>query len=61
MDGNVKRVLTRVYDVDTSVTDRGTLKELWSRARHLVEAALPGAAGACNEALNGVGRSDLYA
>jgi A/G-specific adenine glycosylase len=55
LDGNVKRVLARLLDLDRPITHPSVLKLLWGEARHLVEAAPPGAAGACNEAVMELG------
>ncbi|MBK8050646.1 MAG: A/G-specific adenine glycosylase [Anaerolineales bacterium] len=55
LDGNVKRVLARVFDIAEPVNQPPVLRELWSRARQFVEAAPDGAAGACNEALMELG------
>lgn len=55
LDGNVKRVLARLADVDTPVSAGETLGELWDMARRVVEAAPPDAAGVCNEALMELG------
>ena len=55
LDGNVKRVLSRLADIDRPIDDRATLKLLWALARAVVEAAPKGSAGACNEALMELG------
>jgi len=55
LDGNVKRVLARIYDIDQPVAAPATLRTLWQLAREVVEAAPAGAAGACNEALMELG------
>jgi A/G-specific adenine glycosylase len=55
LDGNVKRVLSRVADIDRPIDETATLKELWRLARQVVEAAPPGSAGACNEAIMELG------
>ena len=55
LDGNVKRVLARLADIDTPVNASGTVRELWDLARAVVDAAPPDAAGACNEALMELG------
>ncbi|RIK39041.1 MAG: A/G-specific adenine glycosylase, partial [Chloroflexi bacterium] len=55
LDGNVKRVLSRLADIDQPVDETATRKELWRLARHIVEAAPTGAAGVCNEALMELG------
>jgi A/G-specific adenine glycosylase len=55
LDGNVKRVLSRLADIDRPVEATGTLAELWGLARQMVEAAPPGQAGAVNEALMELG------
>ncbi len=51
LDGNVKRVLARLADLATPVEAPATLREMWSLARVLVEAAPEGEAGVLNEAL----------
>ena len=51
LDGNVKRVLTRLADIDAPIEATATLSDLWVLARALVEAAPPGEAGVLNEAL----------
>jgi len=51
LDGNVKRVLSRLADVAEPVDERATIKAMWAVARDLVEAAPDGSAGALNEAL----------
>jgi A/G-specific adenine glycosylase len=51
----VKRVLSRLADIDRPIDDRATLKLLWALARAVVEAAPKGSAGACNEALMELG------
>jgi len=55
LDGNVKRVLSRLADIDQPINETATLKLLWQLARTLVEAAPEGAAGVCNEALMELG------
>jgi A/G-specific adenine glycosylase len=55
LDGNVKRVLSRLADIAQPVDATATLKTLWQLARAIVEAAAPGSAGACNEALMELG------
>lgn len=55
LDGNVKRVLSRLADIAQPITETATLKLLWQLARELVAAAEDGAAGACNEAIMELG------
>jgi A/G-specific adenine glycosylase len=55
LDGNVKRVLARLLDLDQPIDRPAVLRQLWQQARALVEAAEPQAAGACNEALMELG------
>lgn len=55
LDGNVKRVLARVYDVDGEIGKSSTETHLWSLAEGLVEAVGPGQAGPLNEALMDLG------
>ena len=55
LDGNVKRVLSRLADIDQPINEPATLKTFWQQARILVEAAPPDRAGACNEAIMELG------
>ena len=55
LDGNVKRVLARLLDLDQPIDQPAVLKLLWQNARLLVEAAAPGEAGACNEGIMELG------
>ncbi len=55
VDGNVRRVLARLWDVDRPVEAASTRRFLWEQARALVEAAPPGQAGQLNEALMELG------
>lgn len=55
LDGNVKRVLARLFDVDAPVAEPAVVDKLWALARAIVESAPPGAAGATNEALMELG------
>ena len=55
LDGNVKRVLSRLANIDEPINTTPTLKLLWQLARELVAAASPGTAGACNEAIMELG------
>lgn len=55
VDGNVKRVLSRLDDVAESIDERATQKRLWARAKELVEAAPQGEAGTFNESLMELG------
>ncbi|MEZ4679520.1 MAG: A/G-specific adenine glycosylase [Caldilineaceae bacterium] len=55
LDGNVKRVLSRLADIDQPITETATLKLLWQLAREVVEATPPQQAGACNEAIMELG------
>jgi len=55
LDGNVKRVLARLYDIDQPINAPTVLRQLWEMARKIVEAAPAGAAGDCNEALMELG------
>ncbi len=54
LDGNVKRVLSRLYDIETSIDDSSTVKRLWRLSEDLVRAAGTNA-GAFNEALMELG------
>jgi A/G-specific adenine glycosylase len=55
LDGNVKRVLSRLADIDQPVQETATLKQLWRLATELVQAAPEGGAGLLNEALMELG------
>jgi len=55
LDGNVKRVLSRLADIEQPIDASATRKRLWELARRLVEAAPAGQAGALNEALMELG------
>jgi A/G-specific adenine glycosylase len=51
LDGNAKRVLCRLYDIEGSTADAGTQALLWRLATALVVQAPTGRAGDLNEAL----------
>ncbi len=51
LDGNVKRVLSRLADIGETIEAPATLTTLWALAQALVEAAPEGDAGVLNEAL----------
>ena len=55
LDGNVKRVLSRLLDIAESIDTPATTRRLWGHAREIVEAAVPGQAGRLNEALMELG------
>lgn len=55
LDGNVKRVLSRLADIATPIEERETLRLLWALARAVVSAAEAGRAGSTNEALMELG------
>lgn len=55
LDGNVKRVLARLWDVDRSIDETATVNELWGLAEEIVRAAPEGEAGAVNEGLMELG------
>jgi A/G-specific adenine glycosylase len=55
LDGNVKRVLSRLADIDQPIDKPATLRTLWGLAREVVEAAEPGQAGTVNESLMELG------
>ncbi|MBI2424954.1 MAG: A/G-specific adenine glycosylase [Candidatus Hydrogenedentes bacterium] len=42
VDGNVKRVLARLFDIDRSIDESATEAELWSLAENLVPRKAPG-------------------
>jgi len=52
LDGNVKRVLARLDDIDASIDSPAVEKRLWQRALELVDTERP---GAFNEALMDLG------
>lgn len=52
VDGNVKRVLSRLLDVEESIDDHATTQRMWDRAERLVP---PGDPGAFNQALMDLG------
>jgi A/G-specific adenine glycosylase len=55
LDGNVKRVLARLLDMDRPINETSTLKEMWRQARAIVTAAPAGRAGEVNEGLMELG------
>ena len=55
LDGNVRRVLCRVYDIAEDPRQPGVARRLWETAAALVEAAPVGQAGDLNEALMELG------
>ncbi|MCS6828386.1 MAG: A/G-specific adenine glycosylase [Caldilinea sp.] len=55
LDGNVRRVLARLFNIERPIGDGAAVRELWALARSIVEAAPPGRAGDCNEALMELG------
>ncbi|HIC88631.1 MAG TPA: A/G-specific adenine glycosylase [Anaerolineae bacterium] len=55
LDGNAKRVLTRVYDISEDIRRTATVSRLWALAEALVRAAPPGEAGHFNQALMELG------
>jgi A/G-specific adenine glycosylase len=55
VDGNVRRVLCRVYDIADDPTETATERRLWEIATALVNTAPAGAAGDLNEALMELG------
>jgi A/G-specific adenine glycosylase len=55
LDGNVKRVLSRLADIDQPIDQPATLRTLWQLAREVVEAAAANQAGTVNEALMELG------
>ena len=55
LDGNVKRVFSRLADIDSPIDERTALQRLWEMARALVEASAEGQAGVVNEALMELG------
>ncbi len=55
LDGNVRRVLCRVYDIAEDPRQPAVERALWELAATLVEAAPAGQAGDLNEALMELG------
>ena len=55
VDGNVRRVLCRVYDIAEDVAAPATVRRLWGLAAALVAAAPPGQVGDLNEGLMELG------
>ncbi len=55
VDGNVKRTFARLWDMDRSIDETETLKELWELAGEMVRAAPDGKAGEANEGLMELG------
>jgi A/G-specific adenine glycosylase len=55
LDGNAKRVFSRLADIEESVDESATVKRMWTMAQELVSAAPQGAAGVVNEALMELG------
>lgn len=57
LDGNVKRVISRLFDIDKPINEADTLKTLWGKATELVQAAPEESAGVFNEGLMELGAS----
>ncbi len=55
VDGNARRVLSRLADIAQPVREAAVAAQLWELARALVAAAPPGTAGIVNEALMELG------
>ncbi len=55
VDGNVKRVFSRLADIARPIHEAAVVAQLWELARALVTAAPPGEAGVVNEALMELG------
>jgi len=55
LDGNVRRVLCRVFDIGENPRTPATESRLWDLSTELVQAASPGQAGELNEALMELG------
>ena len=55
LDGNVKRVLSRLFDIEKPIDETPTLNDLWALSRQIVEAAPRNQAGVINEALMELG------
>jgi A/G-specific adenine glycosylase len=55
LDGNVKRILARLYDMEEEIGVASTETRLWHRAEALVEPIAPEQAGLLNEALMDLG------
>ncbi|MCO6449983.1 MAG: A/G-specific adenine glycosylase [Caldilineales bacterium] len=52
LDGNIKRVLTRIFDIETSIDESETIRALWQLAEDLLDTENP---GLFNEALMELG------
>lgn len=55
LDGNMKRVLSRITDLEIPIDKPAGVRFLWQWARTIVEAAPPDQAGAVNESLMELG------
>lgn len=55
LDGNVKRVISRLWDIDQPISESATLNQLWALARQIAESAPVGQAGVVNEGLMELG------
>lgn len=55
LDGNVKRVLSRLANIDQPISDRAVLQQMWDLARKIVEQGPTGQAGVINEGLMELG------
>jgi A/G-specific adenine glycosylase len=55
LDGNAKRVFSRIADISESVDDHQVVVSLWQMAASLVDGAEPGMAGVVNEAIMELG------
>jgi A/G-specific adenine glycosylase len=55
VDGNTRRVLSRLFDVEDDVAEAATQRRLWDRAAELSASAASGRAGDLNEALMDLG------
>ncbi len=55
LDGNIKRVFSRLFDIEDPIDETDTLKALWDLSRQIVEAAPRDQAGIVNEALMELG------
>jgi len=55
LDGNAKRVFSRLADIEETIDEPATSRRMWAMAQELVDAAPQGAAGVVNEALMELG------
>ena len=61
LDGNVKRVLARLADIESPINETATLKQLWALSSAIVQAADVGRGRVLQRSLDGTGRYALHA